>query len=88
MAPLKVPHMGWNTITDLKSTLFAGLPENVFVYFVHGFYAEIDTYTIATTEYGSPFCSALHKDNFYAVQFHPEKSGDVGERILRNFLKL
>jgi glutamine amidotransferase len=85
---LKIPHMGWNKLEDLKSPLFTGLDENAFCYFVHSYYAEMSDYTIATTQYGLPFSSALHRDNFYGVQFHPEKSADVGERILRNFLEL
>lgn len=83
---LKIPHMGWNNLEELKSPIFAGLGKNEYCYFVHSFYAEISDYTIATTQYGLPFSSALHRDNFYGVQFHPEKSADVGEVILRNFL--
>ena len=86
--PLKIPHMGWNKLEELKSPLFAGLPEDSFCYFVHSYYAELSEYTIATTHYGLPFSSALHRDNFYGVQFHPEKSAEVGEVILRNFLRL
>jgi glutamine amidotransferase len=85
---LKIPHMGWNKLEELKSPLFAGLDENAFCYFVHSYYAEMSDYTIATTQYGLPFSSALHRDNFYGVQFHPEKSAKVGEVILRNFLRL
>lgn len=84
----KVPQMGWNTIGDLKSDLFKGLSEREFVYFVHSFYAPLCADTIATTNYVQPYSSALHRDNFYATQFHPEKSGAVGERIIRNFLDL
>lgn len=84
----KVPHMGWNELYDLKGPLFEGLKEKDYVYFVHSYYAALSSYTIATTEYMLPYSSALHKDNFYAVQFHPEKSGDVGERIVRNFIDL
>lgn len=84
----KVPHMGWNTITDVKSSLFTKEQEQQYVYFVHSYYAEICPNTIATTNYILPYSSALHKDNFYATQFHPEKSGDIGEQILRNFLSL
>ncbi|MDR1681909.1 MAG: imidazole glycerol phosphate synthase subunit HisH [Candidatus Symbiothrix sp.] len=83
----KVPHIGWNTITDLKSPLFHGLSENDFVYFVHSYYVPTNQFAIAETNYIQPFTSALHKDNFYAVQFHPEKSGKTGEQILRNFLE-
>lgn len=85
---LKIPHMGWNKLEDLESPLFAGLDENAFCYFVHSYYAEMSDYTISTTNYGLPFSSALHRDNFYGVQFHPEKSAEVGEVILRNFLGL
>lgn len=84
----KIPHMGWNNLEDLKSPLFAGLDKTAFCYFVHSYYAEMSDYTIATTHYGLPFSSALHRDNFYGVQFHPEKSADIGEVILRNFLQL
>lgn len=84
----KVPHMGWNTITDLKGGLFSERLENKFVYFVHSYYVPVNEYTAATTEYILPFSASLHKDNFYATQFHPEKSGSVGELILSNFLKL
>lgn len=84
----KVPHMGWNTITDLKGELFSEQLENKFVYFVHSYYVPVNEYTAATTEYILPFSASLHKDNFYATQFHPEKSGSVGELILSNFLKL
>lgn len=84
----KVPHMGWNTLTDVKSKLFNVEQEGKFVYFVHSYYVPVSEYTIATTDYILPFSAALHKDNFYATQFHPEKSGDVGEAILTNFLNL
>lgn len=84
----KVPHMGWNTIIDVKSPLFEGELEGKYVYFVHSYYAEPCQHTIATTNYVLPYSSALYKDNFYATQFHPEKSGDVGEQILRNFINL
>ncbi|NDW09104.1 imidazole glycerol phosphate synthase subunit HisH [Dysgonomonas sp. 520] len=84
----KIPHMGWNNITDVKQPLFDPSLENEYVYFVHGFYVPLNEYTVATTDYILPFSASLHKDNFYATQFHPEKSGSVGERILTNFLKL
>lgn len=84
----KVPHMGWNTITNVNSQLFTKSLENEFVYFVHSYYVPVNNYTAATTDYIHPFSAALHKDNFYATQFHPEKSGSVGEVILSNFLKL
>lgn len=84
----KVPQMGWNTLIDTKSELFKGFEKPEFVYFVHSFYAPLCEYTIATTDYIQPYSSALHKDNFYATQFHPEKSGNVGELILKNFIDL
>lgn len=84
----KVPHMGWNTIGKLNSPLFQGVRDGEFVYFVHSFYVPDGEFTAATTDYILPFSAALHKDNFYATQFHPEKSGDTGEKILRNFLEL
>lgn len=84
----KVPHMGWNQLADPKSELFKGFEQNEFVYFVHSFYVPVCEHTIATTDYILPFSAALHKDNFYATQFHPEKSGSVGERIIKNFLDL
>jgi glutamine amidotransferase len=85
---LKVPQIGWNTITNLKTALFQNVKENSHCYFVHGYYADISPYTIATTKYVQSYSSALKKDNFYGVQFHPEKSAEVGEQILKNFLKL
>lgn len=84
----KVPHMGWNTLTQVRSDLFKGFDKEEFVYFVHSFYVPLNEFTAAQTEYILPYSSALHKDNFYATQFHPEKSGTAGERILRNFLDL
>ena len=86
--PLKVPQMGWNNIYDLKSPLFAGVQENTYCYFVHGYYAGLGETTIAKTDYVQPYSSALHKKNFYGVQFHPEKSAGAGERILENFIHL
>lgn len=85
---IKIPQIGWNQITNLKSDLFQGIPEEEFVYLVHSFYAPICTETIAQTEYGVHYSAALKKENFYGVQFHPEKSSDVGEQILKNFLEL
>ncbi|MBQ0102887.1 MAG: imidazole glycerol phosphate synthase subunit HisH [Prevotellaceae bacterium] len=82
----KVPQMGWNTINDTKSKLFEGFSKPEFVYFVHSFYVPLCEATIATTDYIQPYSAALHKDNFFATQFHPEKSGSVGEQILKNFL--
>ncbi len=85
---VKVPQMGWNQIYNLKSPLFEGINENEYMYLVHSFYAPNCPEAIATTDYEVEYASALQKDNFYGTQFHPEKSGDVGEQILDNFLKL
>ena len=85
---VKVPQIGWNQISNLKSNLFKGISENEFMYLVHSFYAPLCEETIATTEYGIQYSSALQKDNFYGVQFHPEKSSVAGEQILKNFLEL
>ena len=95
----KVPHMGWNTIYNLKnnmkavdggmkpgSCLFKGVADNSYVYFVHSYYVPVNDYTVATTDYIQPFSAAIQKDNFFATQFHPEKSGSIGEQILKNFL--
>ncbi|MCF2582961.1 imidazole glycerol phosphate synthase subunit HisH [Bacteroides caecigallinarum] len=84
----KVPHMGWNTIENAVSPLFKGFEKDEYVYFVHSYYVPLNDFTAARTNYILPYSSALHKDNFYATQFHPEKSGKTGERILRNFLEL
>lgn len=83
----KVPCMGWNKIYDTKSPLMAGV-DSRYVYFVHSYYVPLCQETIAIADYIQPYSAALHKDNFYATQFHPEKSGDVGERIIKNFLEL
>jgi glutamine amidotransferase len=85
---VKVPQMGWNVIYDLKSDLFTGVKEKEFMYLVHSFYAENCKEAIATTDYEIEYASALQKDNFYGVQFHPEKSGVEGAKILQNFLNL
>lgn len=85
---LKIPHMGWNTLKDYNSELLKGLPENAYVYYVHSYYAPVSRYTIATTNYIEPFSAMLHKANFYACQFHPEKSGEAGAAILVNFISL
>lgn len=82
----KVPHMGWNQLEEMKDNLLSGLPEDAFAYFVHSFYVPITDYTIASTHHILSFSSAMRKGNFMATQFHPEKSGSVGERILTNFL--
>ena len=85
---LKVPHTGWNRITDLNSPLFAGISEGLHVYFVHGYYVETGVETTAVTEYGISFSAGVDRGNFHAIQFHPEKSGDAGALILENFLKI
>ena len=85
---VKVPQMGWNTIYNLNSDLFKNIQENDYMYLVHSFYAPKCAEMIATTNYELEYATALHKNNFYGVQFHPEKSAVVGERILENFLKL
>jgi glutamine amidotransferase len=85
---VKVPQMGWNQIYNLKSNLFKGISENEYMYLVHSFYAPLCAETIATTNYELEYSSALENDNFYGTQFHPEKSGDIGEQILANFINL
>jgi glutamine amidotransferase len=85
---LKVPHMGWNNLSHLRGPLFEGLEEGCSAYFVHSFYAEQHSETAALGDYGERFSASLQRDNFYAVQFHPEKSGANGHRILHNFLKI
>ena len=85
---IKVPQIGWNTISNLKSILFEEIPENSYAYFVHGYYAAMGAHTIATTNYVEDYSSALQKDNFYGVQFHPEKSALIGEQLIKNFLSL
>lgn len=84
----KVPHMGWNSISQLNSEIFDPSIDNQYVYFVHSYYAAVGEHTAAVCNYINPFSAALHKYNFYATQFHPEKSGTVGARILENFLKI
>ena len=85
---LKVPQIGWNSINELKTDLFKNIPGNSYCYFVHGYYAGKGEHTIATSDYIQPYSSALRKNNFYGVQFHPEKSASTGETILKNFLDL
>ena len=84
----KVPHMGWNNFADLKGNLFNGITTDEDVYYVHSYYAEVTAQTIATCIYIQPFSAAMQHNNFYATQFHPEKSADVGAQILKNFLAL
>jgi glutamine amidotransferase len=85
---LKVPQIGWNAIYDLKTDLLKQTPENSYCYFVHGYYAALGDHTIATANYVQPYSAGLHRDNFYGLQFHPEKSARVGEQLLKNFLSL
>lgn len=85
---IKIPHMGWNSVSDTRSPLFAGIEEGTYLYFVHSFAPDCNEFTASTTEYGELFSSALSKNNFYGTQFHPEKSGEMGERLLRNFIKI
>ncbi len=87
-AGYKIPQMGWNTINELGTDLFTGVNNGSFCYFVHGYYAAKGEHSIAVTDYIQPYSSALHRDNFYGVQFHPEKSATTGEQILKNFLTL
>lgn len=85
---IKIPHMGWNTIQHSASGLFKDMKNDQYVYFVHSFRVAESRYAAALTDYGGRFVSALQKDNYYATQFHPEKSGDVGEQIIRNFINI
>ncbi|CDN31574.1 Imidazole glycerol phosphate synthase amidotransferase subunit [Mucinivorans hirudinis] len=87
-AGIKIPHMGWNRISSLKTKLMTGVAEGDYVYYVHSYAADINGFTIATTNHGTDFSGALGRDNFFGCQFHPEKSGGVGERIFSNFLKI
>jgi glutamine amidotransferase len=87
-ASIKIPEEGWNTISKLKGPLFKGIPENASVYYIHSYYAELDAYTSAVTEYIQPYSAALSYENFHGVQFHPETSGVAGEFVFRNFLAL
>jgi len=84
----KVPHIGWNTISQYKSPLLANVGNDEYMYFVHSYYAEVCSDTSAVCEYIVPFSAGLQKDNFHAFQFHPEKSGDIGEKIIKNFIEL
>lgn len=83
-----VPHMGWNAISEFKSTVFSGVEEKSDVYFIHSYYCELSENTTALCDYILPFSASLQKNNFYAMQFHPEKSGATGSRLLQNFLNL
>ncbi|AXY78340.1 imidazole glycerol phosphate synthase subunit HisH [Paraflavitalea soli] len=85
---LKVPQIGWNSIYNLKTDLLKQTAENSYCYFVHGYYAALGDHTIATTDYVQPYSAGLHRDNFYGLQFHPEKSAKVGEQLLKNFLSI
>ena len=85
---VKIPQIGWNDIYNLSSALFTGISENSYIYNVHSYYAELSRYTIARADYGLAYSAALHKDNFYGVQFHTEKSAQIGEQLLRNFIEL
>ena len=85
---LKVPQMGWNTIYALRSPLLKGISENSYIYNVHSYYAEVNEHTIAKCDYGIEYAAALQKDNFYGVQFHTEKSAEIGDQIIKNFLEL
>ena len=85
---LKVPHMGWNQITDLRTPLFRDIAEGAYIYYVHSYYPELCADTIATTHYINAFSGALGRDNFFGTQFHPEKSGAIGAQIIKNFLEL
>jgi glutamine amidotransferase len=88
LSTLKVPHMGWNQITDLRTPLFKDIDEGAYIYYVHSYYPELCADTIAATQYINAFSGALGRDNFFGTQFHPEKSGAVGAQILKNFLEL
>lgn len=84
----KVPEIGWNSVYNLKSSLYKGINEDSYMYFVHSYYAEINPYTISNTQYSCEFSSGIAKDNYYAVQYHPEKSADIGASLLKNFLEM
>lgn len=84
---LKIPHMGWNTLYDLKGDVFKGIKENSYTYFVHSYFVPVNNFTTAKCEYIQPFSAAIQFKNFHGVQFHPEKSGDAGHQLLKNFLQ-
>lgn len=85
---IKIPHMGWNSVSGLAGPLFNGIPEGTFFYFVHSYRADVCGGTVAVTDHGGPFSAAIKAGNFHGVQFHPEKSGAAGEKLLRNFISL
>lgn len=85
---VKIPQIGWNIIYDLKTNLYKRIKENEYMYFIHSYFAEVSEHTIAKANYGIEYSSSLQKNNFYAVQFHPEKSSDAGQQLLENFIKL
>jgi glutamine amidotransferase len=85
---LRLPHMGWNTVNPKRNPLFAGITHGTHFYFVHSYAVPVYEHTLATCEYGMAFSAAIHKDNFYGVQFHPERSGDAGAHLLENFVRL
>ena len=85
---LKVPQIGWNVINNLRGSIFEGVKDNSYVYYVHSYYIPKNEYAIALTDYGVQYAGAIQKDNFYACQFHPEKSSGIGEQILKNFIAL
>lgn len=87
-APMKIPHMGWNQITDLRTPLFKDIDEGAYIYYVHSYYPVLCADTIATSHYINGFSGALGRDNFFGTQFHPEKSGAIGAQIIKNFLEL
>jgi glutamine amidotransferase len=84
----KIPHIGWNSLSDLKGESFKNITDNQYAYFVHSYYIPVNDHTTAVCNYINPFSAAMHRDNFYATQFHPEKSGLAGETILKNFIKI
>lgn len=89
VAPLRLPHMGWNQVTpQLDNPLFKDIPAGSYFYFVHSYALPVNDNTIASCEYGAPFTAAVNKDNFYGVQFHPERSGKAGAQLIKNFLEL
>lgn len=88
MGNLEIPHMGWNRVSQSSSAIWQGIPDKEYFYFVHSYHLASSEHSIGNTLYGKPFCAAVQKDNFFGVQFHPEKSGKMGVRLLENFIKL